>query len=85
MEAYLTARAEYKNWPEQRIIADTVNFHKEDHAGIIQNSGILDSMSETDTLLTQFVNTLGSRQNGCHFPEDIFKYTFLMKNHEFLL
>ena len=26
------------------------------------------------------INTLQPRQNGCHFPEDIFKYIFLNEN-----
>ena len=34
----------------------------------------------TDTCMHPWINTLRPRQNGCHFPYDILKYTFLNEN-----
>ena len=31
-------------------------------------------------VITESVNTLRPRQNGCHFPDDIFKWIFLNEN-----
>ena len=36
--------------------------------------------SKVSFLHLSFVNTLRPRQNGRHFPDDIFKYTFLKES-----
>ena len=56
-----------------------------------ESQAVTKSLSESmlieicDAIGPQQVNTLRLRQNGCHFPDDIFKCIFLMKMFEFRL